>query len=804
MASRKRKKRPTASTESPTGAQAVVESAIAAASRPTGLRLWLFRFIALIALPALLFVGLELVLRLVGFGFSPAFYRSVPGRAAVAPNPRYGWRYFPPAVARVPLMHVLVDPKPAGTYRIFVLGSSAAQGFPEPAFGFAHQLEVTLLDAFPQAKFEVVNVAMTAINSHAVFDIARACVRHQPDLFIVYEGNNEVIGPAGPGTVFGGASPTLGLVRLQMWARSTRLGQFLNRIAAVLSGQSGTMTEWKGMEFFLGNQVAADDPRLAKTYAFFDQNLRDICSVAHAAGAQTLLCTVAVNLHDCPPFASKHRPGLTDAEQAEWRRLFELSEQLAEAGDLPGAIHALNAAAGIDDRFADLHYRLGLHHLSNGESGKAREHLQRACDLDTLRFRTDSTLNRIIRDVARSGLPGVELVDVERAFARDADGAASIPGRSLFYEHVHLTFEGHYRIARLLFDRVAQRLAADQRVPTGVAAPSAERVRELTAYDYWVRKGLISLISRPPFTNQLDHGIRLAAANDQLAELAKANTPDGMARRRQALERALQRVPHDLLLGRALATHLTRMDDLPTAAQRMNDVLRDAPIDVPVRVALGGVLLRLRRLDDAAQQSLAVLDSDYPDPETRAGASYNLGLARDEQGRRDDAMRAYRDAIRTWPRHDAAYNNLGLLHQQRGEMDEAVRCFRKVVELNADLDVGHRNLALALAALGELDEAAAELERATQLAPDNPVAHSALGDILLAQDQTDAAIERYTTAVRLAPDSADLHDSLGVALAKAGRFDEAITEFRTALRLNPNHATARAHLQEARRSQSVP
>ena len=68
---------------------------------------------------------------------------------------------------------------------------------------------------------------MTAINSHVVLEIARDCAAHQPDLFVVYMGNNEVIGPYGPGTVFQQWSPSRKLIRANVWLKSTRVGQLL-------------------------------------------------------------------------------------------------------------------------------------------------------------------------------------------------------------------------------------------------------------------------------------------------------------------------------------------------------------------------------------------------------------------------------------------------------------------------------------------------------------------------------------------------------------------------------------------------
>ena len=50
-------------------------------------------------------------------------------------------------------------------------------GDPEPAFGAGRYLEALLRERFPARKFEVVNVAITAINSHVIRAIARDCAR---------------------------------------------------------------------------------------------------------------------------------------------------------------------------------------------------------------------------------------------------------------------------------------------------------------------------------------------------------------------------------------------------------------------------------------------------------------------------------------------------------------------------------------------------------------------------------------------------------------------------------------------------
>ena len=52
---------------------------------------------------------------------------------------------------------------------------------------------------YPRTRFEVINTAIMGINSHAVRPIAAECATRDPDLFIVYMGNNEAVGFASPG-----------------------------------------------------------------------------------------------------------------------------------------------------------------------------------------------------------------------------------------------------------------------------------------------------------------------------------------------------------------------------------------------------------------------------------------------------------------------------------------------------------------------------------------------------------------------------------------------------------------------------
>jgi hypothetical protein len=165
---------------------------------------WWFRLLIVVG-PLLLLVVLELGLRLAGCGYPTAFFLNYRqgDRPMLTDNPKFGWRFFPSEVARAPWPLFLAARKPPGTVRIFVLGESAAMGDPEPSYGFARQLGQILQARHPDQTIEIVNAAMTAINSHVIREIARDCGPREGDFWLVFAGNNEVIGSYGAGTEFG-------------------------------------------------------------------------------------------------------------------------------------------------------------------------------------------------------------------------------------------------------------------------------------------------------------------------------------------------------------------------------------------------------------------------------------------------------------------------------------------------------------------------------------------------------------------------------------------------------------------------
>jgi hypothetical protein len=309
------------------------------------------------------------------------------------------------------------ESKSTNTLRVFVFGESAAYGDPQPKFGLPRMLEVLLRERFADKRIEVINVAMTAINSHVVLPIARECARLNGDLWVVYMGNNEAVGPFGPATVFGKQAPPLWLVRTTIALKRSRVVQLLEFGLQRLRGSSSSPRVFGGMEMFADNKLRADDRRLTRLYSHFERNLRDIIDVGANGGAQVFVCTVASNTRDCAPFASLHSATISKEREKQWNDLFAAGIAATQRGERAIALSNFTQAAKFDDEHAEMVFRRAQIQLALGNTNEAAVLFTRARDLDAVRFRTDTKLNEITRRVAARDPERVRLLDIEKGMS---------------------------------------------------------------------------------------------------------------------------------------------------------------------------------------------------------------------------------------------------------------------------------------------------------------------------------------------------------------------------------------------------
>ncbi len=138
----------------------------------------------------------------------------------------------------------------------------------------------------------------------------------------------------------------------------------------------------------------------------------------------------------------------------------------------------------------------------------------------------------------------------------------------------------------------------------------------------------------------------------------------------------------------------------------------------------------------------------------RSGKRIDRGNALRQAGKLDEAIVAYRDAIRIEPGFAEAYSNLGNALQERGRLDQAIAAYKQALRLSPHLAVAHFNLGSALRQSGALEEAIAAYHQGITIEPNVAAAHYNLSTTLMILGRLTSSTQAAERAVRLASRSA--------------------------------------------------
>lgn len=779
-------------------------------------KIWTFRLFA-ICLVFVFLLLLEIILRLCGYGFPTSFFlkNKIKNNIVLSDNPQYGVRFFPRLIARAPTQFTFPLKKSPNTYRVFVLGESAAMGEPAYEFGFSRILQAMLEDYFPDKKIEVVNTAMTAINSHVIREIAKECTVAKPDLFIIYMGNNEVVGPYGVGTIFGKFNNSLFWIRSQIFIKSLKIGQVVTSLIKPDSRKIKNPKTWEGMAMFLDNQVRADTPGLSKTYDYFNKNLQDICKAAVSSGAKVAICTVGVNLKDCSPFGSLHRVGLSEADSGKWDNFFNQGKKLEESGKLSQAISQYQQAENLDNQYAELIYRLARCFYNLEKYEQAKKYFRFARDLDVLRFRADTKINNIIRDSGAIGKNrGIVLVDTEKAL--DENSLGGISGEEFFYEHVHLNFDGNYIIASEIFKQLFNKDDEKTLESTLTKDFCAKRLGYNGWYQYFVAATMIQWFNQPPFTYQLGNDIRKEKLNADLKKLSNFWEEDLVKQQIDEYRKLLNTYSDDWLLHNNFATILQNSGSIEEEILQRRLVIEFLPYSVEARCSLAMALGKIGKPKEAInelQQALrfgsqrseiytniglmlalsneaAAAKNNYKKAlkinPYNAETLVNFGSAILSDGDIDSAVKYYDKAIELQiPSASAkAYYNLAMIAEKEKNIEKAINYYNKALEYDTDYFEALRNLGLIFADKGNFTQAANYFHRALQVNATSADIFKYLGMISQGEGKIDEAMEYYNKAISFSPNISQAHYYLANILRELGKTEEAIFNYNEELKVN--------------------
>ena len=408
-------------------------------------------WLILISLPLLLIAALEGAVRVLGL--VPTYPVFVPHPAApnyLTMRPDVIRRYFP-AGADIPNVtvepHYFLTEKPKNGIRLFVQGGSTAAGYPYGlGASIASMLENRLRQSWPDKPVEVVNTALSAVNSYTLLDVADDIIAQRPDAVLIYAGHNEFVGIMGVGSNYRLAeSPAATAVYLQL--KQLHLYKLLEQMLASKPAVAANSQEKRTLmsKMAAAQPITVDSPLYQAGLAQFQRNMRLLLAKYRDAGIPVYLATVASNIADQPPFQS------ADLTPEQLRSLTALQQ-----GD--SSQFASLATEAKTQQHALLTYQLGRWLRQQQRVEEAQQWLSLARDFDTLRFRAPQAINEQIKAFADN--KAVWLVDAEQAL-RDHSPDGLI-GRQLMLEHLHPNLPGYFVIA----DAFYQALASSKQLPS--------------------------------------------------------------------------------------------------------------------------------------------------------------------------------------------------------------------------------------------------------------------------------------------------------------------------------------------------
>lgn len=227
--------------------------------------------------------------------------------------------------------------------------------------------------------------------------------------------------------------------------------------------------------------------------------------------------------------------------------------------------------------------------------------------------------------------------------------------------------------------------------------------------------------------------------------------------------------------------------------------LRDDASSAEALYGLGSVHLNQNKNAQARESFERALKLQASYPGTLPNAWNNLGLLAAREGRTDEAIRDFQQALKLSPDHLIALQNLGNAYRQQRNWNEARKAFEHALAIHPEEPEANYGLAMVYAQNNDSENAYKYLQLALQFRPDYPEALNNLGVLYLRTQRRDQAVESFATCMRVAPAFDQAYLNLARVYVIEGTPEKARAVLLELLKQHPDHAQAQKMMEEINR-----
>jgi Flp pilus assembly protein TadD len=188
-------------------------------------------------------------------------------------------------------------------------------------------------------------------------------------------------------------------------------------------------------------------------------------------------------------------------------------------------------------------------------------------------------------------------------------------------------------------------------------------------------------------------------------------------------------------------------------------------------------------------------------PETlRDSEEYAKLKTAEKEGQWKEMLEAAQNLVGRFPENAEAHACLGHANAYSGYLENAVAAFRVAIKIKADYPEAWYDLGLCYTQLLKEEDASAAYLQAVKLKPGFSEALVNLGNIYIHQGNMEEATKTFSQATKVKPDDAAAWGNLGICYSRQRKHAEAVAAYLQALKLKPDYSVARGSLVMAYRA----